>query len=451
MDDFASPTKATSRRRLGSSRRAVLGWIALSACTMSINLYYVHPRAAALLRGVGRSGVDDWPRPRARRHGGEGRLPGGGNATDDDDGRRRAPPTSDRAPLLLEKTDSIYREYNHSMTPIVIPHYKLLFFTIEKTGSTVLKQLMRRMTGHDDYYYHGGGIPHIANVSGLTVLTDYSLEEANEMMTSDEWTRAMFVRDPKERCLSGYLMWRPRKFFPQSVVTRAQRGQLNKSLVSDSVGMGRHLGKCCKEQARGDVNYEVLCWNHMQTFDGFLSMIGDPSDVDGGSTIEGEVGQGGRNLTAWSDQRLRASPPCLNQHWSPVTRWRLEPKFWRTINFVGHLETARHDAKRLLDRLHPDAWERFGASGWGEHRNESMFESAGTVRHAVKTEKFLSNHFQNKETERRVERIYMEDYENAALDLELLKIGESGSFYRKRFTERFGHAQEILLTKTWGG
>ena len=61
---------------------------------------------------------------------------------------------------------------------------------------------MRRMTGHDDYYIHGNGIPH--NLNDVKILSHYPIAKANEMMTSNEWTRAMFVRDPKERALSGY-------------------------------------------------------------------------------------------------------------------------------------------------------------------------------------------------------------------------------------------------------
>ena len=38
---------------------------------------------------------------------------------------------------LLEPTDSFYKRYNISTTPIIIEQYKLLLFTIEKTGSTV--------------------------------------------------------------------------------------------------------------------------------------------------------------------------------------------------------------------------------------------------------------------------------------------------------------------------
>eukprot|EP00804_Cyclotella_cryptica_P026537 CCRYP_015381-RA/>CCRYP_015381-RA protein AED:0.03 eAED:0.03 QI:83/1/1/1/1/1/2/889/212 len=103
----------------------------------------------------------------------------------------------------LLPTDSLYHHYNMSTTPIVLESHKLLLFTIEKVGSTVLRQLMRRMMGHDDYDFHGGGIPHVFPKNGLRYLHQYSLEEAREMLVSDEWVRAMFVRDPKERALSG--------------------------------------------------------------------------------------------------------------------------------------------------------------------------------------------------------------------------------------------------------
>lgn len=43
---------------------------------------------------------------------------------------------------------------------------------------------------------------------------------------------------------------------------------------------------------------------------------------------------------------------------SPVSHWRLDPKFYPQLNFIGHLETAQDDMKRLLDILHPDAWEK---------------------------------------------------------------------------------------------
>ena len=63
---------------------------------------------------------------------------------------------------------------------------------------------MRRMMGYPNYRYHGGGIPHQSPKNGLKVLSNYTLEVANNMLTNDKWTRAMFVRDPKERALSAY-------------------------------------------------------------------------------------------------------------------------------------------------------------------------------------------------------------------------------------------------------
>ena len=43
---------------------------------------------------------------------------------------------------------------------------------------------------------------------------------------------------------------------------------------------------------------------------------------------------------------------------SPVSHWRLDPKFYPQLNFIGHLETAQDDIKRLLDKLHPNAWRK---------------------------------------------------------------------------------------------
>ena len=52
---------------------------------------------------------------------------------------------------------------------------------------------------------------------------------------------------------------------------------------------------------------------------------------------------------------------------SPVSHWRLDPKFYPQLNFIGHLETAQDDIKRLLDKLHPDAWRKVSTT------NESPF------------------------------------------------------------------------------
>jgi len=92
-------------------------------------------------------------------------------------------------------------------SPIVVEKYRLVFFTIQKVGCTVWKQLFRRMTGYDDWTSQDGTtyLPHNPEVNGLKYLWDYSLEDASAMMTSPNWTRAVMVRDPKERFLSAFL------------------------------------------------------------------------------------------------------------------------------------------------------------------------------------------------------------------------------------------------------
>lgn len=93
----------------------------------------------------------------------------------------------------------------------------------------------------------------------------------------------------------------------------------------------------------------------------------------------------------------------------------------------------------MLDTLHPDAWETYGASGWGEHRNESMFSSSTTVKHSTGAVDRLSEHY-TKEVEERVEKLYAIDYDNEFMDLERVPIGDARPFYRKRFLERHGES-----------
>ena len=50
-----------------------------------------------------------------------------------------------------------------------------------------------------------GNIPHNPSYNGLKYLSGYPLKKALEMLTDQEWTRAIFVRDPKEHFLSAYL------------------------------------------------------------------------------------------------------------------------------------------------------------------------------------------------------------------------------------------------------
>lgn len=92
------------------------------------------------------------------------------------------------------------------VSPIVIEEYKLIFFTIPKTGTTIFKQLFRRMMKYMDWPNDKDmNLIHNPSQNGLRYLYHYSRKDVEEMFNSTEWTRAIFVREPKERLLSAYL------------------------------------------------------------------------------------------------------------------------------------------------------------------------------------------------------------------------------------------------------
>lgn len=107
---------------------------------------------------------------------------------------------------ILHRSDWIYsKSHGWDEAPIVIPEYNLLFFTVPKTGTTIFKQLFRRMMGFENWQLKDANLVHFPDENGLKYLYDYPPTEANEMLTSPNWTRAIFVRDPKNRVLSAYL------------------------------------------------------------------------------------------------------------------------------------------------------------------------------------------------------------------------------------------------------
>ena len=108
-------------------------------------------------------------------------------------------------------TDSIYQRESWDGSPVVLESHKLVFFTTAKVGCTTFKMLFRRMMGFENYAEEsrdgptGRMLPWNPEKNGLKYLYDYDLDRATDMMTSPDWTRAIFVRDPKERLLSAYL------------------------------------------------------------------------------------------------------------------------------------------------------------------------------------------------------------------------------------------------------
>lgn len=113
--------------------------------------------------------------------------------------------TTTPSSTTLEEGDLIYKGTEFWNKPIVIEEYNLILFNIPKVASSELKILSRRMMRYDNWDTFPEYATHDPSVNGLSFLHDYPLDVANEMMNSEKWTRAVFVREPKGRLLSAYL------------------------------------------------------------------------------------------------------------------------------------------------------------------------------------------------------------------------------------------------------
>ena len=111
---------------------------------------------------------------------------------------------------LVQYGDSIYKNEDCDGkkegcdgAPVVDESHKLIFFTSAKVGRKTWKMLLRRMAGHSDWATED--LQQNPETNGLKYLYDYDRETASAMLESDEWTKALFVREPKSRFLSAYL------------------------------------------------------------------------------------------------------------------------------------------------------------------------------------------------------------------------------------------------------
>lgn len=251
---------------------------------------------------------------------------------------------------LVSPGDFIYYKDNTHLrwdgAPIVLESHKLVFFSIPKVGCTVWKQLFRRMMGYKDWQSQDStkNLPHDPSTNGLKYLYDFGLEQANEIMTSPEWTRAIMVRDPKIRFLSAFL---------------------DKAVSNDHVHIAN---RCCPDKT---------CIQDAQTILGFLQLI----------------------------------RRCDDEHWMSQHE-RVDAKFWPYMDFVGHVETAANDARRLLRKI--GAWDEFGATGWGEDGSLAIFQSTDTTgagEHATWSQWKVWQWY-TPESEELVERYYQADYMN---------------------------------------
>ena len=241
--------------------------------------------------------------------------------------------------LKLLPSDIIY-ETNRWGDPLVIPSYKLLFFTLPKVACTEWKLLFRKMlhlpTWSED-------VPlqklHDPSYNQLYYINNFTTSQAQEMLTFKDWTRAVIVREPKERVLSAFL----NKFVqePQFFLNKCCQAHFFETETE-------HI-QCKEKKTQGDFEY-------------FLKRTLD----------------------------------CRNPHWTPQTE-AIDTKWWNQMDFVGYMHSVANDAETLLKSIenvenHTTAWDDYGKTGWGSQGN-TAFMVRDTAHHATNAHDKLRKYY----------------------------------------------------------
>jgi hypothetical protein len=179
----------------------------------------------------------------------------------------------------------------------------LVFFAYPDVAATRWKQALRRLEGLEDWNDKTtNDLSHDPRKkNGLKYLYDYRIAEASEIMTSPNYTRAIFLQDPKDRFLSVFESVRKKN---------PKNNQVAKACCPNTTALGG-------------------CGNQSHSMLEFLNLIQND---------------------------------CSHPRWDPQY-YRMEEKYWQHVNFVGRLDHIQEDAKRLLERI--GAWDEVGKTGWG--------------------------------------------------------------------------------------
>jgi hypothetical protein len=220
--------------------------------------------------------------------------------------------------------------------------------------------MFMRMRGNNKWCKNKGIKEHDPDVNKIPYLSQFPTEAATQMMISPEWTKAVFVREPKERVLSAFL--------------------------DKAVNQKWYFKTNCCEQLE-DPQVVTDCVNNSQSFSSFLHYV---------------------------------TKFCIyDVHWEQQSS-KIDSKWWPYFNFIGYQQNVQQDAHRLLSLLRSNvdgrsAWERVGSSGWGndneacENRTSAFLEE-NTSHHRLDTGKKLSQWY-NAETEALVEEFWKSDWE----------------------------------------
>jgi len=254
--------------------------------------------------------------------------------------------SSDNQPKI-DWADDIFKRSGWDNDPVVLESHKLLFFTVPKNACTTFKKLFRRMMGYDDWRNRS---PHNPELNGLSYLGSYSREQQREFMTSPEWTRAIFVRDPVQRLLSAYMekalgigppYWHPRVEGAHLKQQCCHLKGLNATAHSRTQHANSKLDFCHEFPIEP---YEQPMTAENFPFEAFVE---------------------------------RVMTRCHDVHWQPQYKRLTRGANWKHINFVGRFENKMEDTHSLLRRI--GAFDDYGAFGWGERKSFNGSQSTNTA------------------------------------------------------------------------
>ena len=112
-------------------------------------------------------------------------------------------------------------------------------------------------------------------------------------------------------------------------------------------------------------------------------------------------------------------PSCINDHWSLQAR-RFEPKYFYSINFIGHVENAAEDTRQMLVEVGQrngkgdgDAmWNEYCATGWGRNGSEHIFQRISSIRHGTSSSDKMKEFYNSPKIERLVAQMLRLDLEH---------------------------------------
>lgn len=257
--------------------------------------------------------------------------------------------------LLRDKKESILMTAFPGCVPMVLPKQKLLLFTVLKVSSTVFTQVAKRLDGNPSWPNGCGNVQNPLTTN-LTYLTDVSPAYAEQLLLDPDWTKAIFVRDAKERVLSAYL--------------------------NKAVGETQYIKTRCCAQKSEQVHELLECH--------------DPESLP---------------IISFQEFLTVVVPQCRDGHWCRQSDL-LRPVQWQQVNFVGHFDRLQEDSRRLLDDV-LGVWEEFGATGWP---NGALYAGSSTVHHQTGAHDRLRQYY-TRELEDFADEWYKADYDSPFMEM----------------------------------